>query len=193
MSSTSASSEPAGCEQNGPNSERVLVGVVLRPHGIRGEVKVDVQSDVESRFANDAALHLVVPGGPDRRVRVAGSRRHKGGVLLRFDGIDDRDAADALRGARLEVDEADVPAPPDGFYYHFQLVGCEVRDARHGHLGVVRDVVEDGGGSLLIVDKDGGRLPIPFVDAFLRQVDVRGRRIDIDLPPGLIETCTSRS
>ena len=126
-------------------------------------------------------------------------------MLLTLDGVNDRDAAEALRGARLEVDRGDVPDAPDGFYYHFQLVGCECHDEHEGHLGTVCDVVDDGGGSLLIVEmartalaktevaKGGRRVPIPFVNAFLRNVDVESRRIDLTLPEGLIETCTSRS
>ena len=124
-------------------------------------------------------------------------------MLLTLDGVTDRDAAEALRGARLEVDPDDVPDAPDGFYYHFQLVGCECHDEHEGLLGTVVDVVDDGGGSLLVVElvteatgtskKGGRRVPIPFVNAFLRNVDVESHRIDLSLPEGLIETCTSRS
>lgn len=118
-------------------------------------------------------------------------------MLLTLDGVSDRDTAETLRGARLEVDSGEVPDPPDGFYYHFQLVDCECHDEHEGLLGTVRDVVEDGGGSLLIVErtsKEGGQsVPIPFVNAFLLNVDLENRRIELSLPEGLIETCTSRS
>lgn len=193
MSSTSASSEPNATSGRRPEDERVLVGVVGRAHGLRGEVKVEVLTDVDGRFAAGSRLYLVVPGRAGDPTEVVRSRRHHGAVLLTLDGISDRDAAEALRGARLEVEPDEVPQAPEGFYYHFQLVGCECHDSRAGHLGSVCDVVEDGGGSLLVVEKDGRRIPIPFVDAFLREVDVVDRRIELSLPEGLIETCTSRS
>jgi 16S rRNA processing protein RimM len=198
MNSTSASSKPSRSKNRsddaaGPD-DRILVGIVHRPHGLRGELKIEILSDVDDRFAPDTRLHLVLPGRADQTVRIVTARRHHGAMLLTLEGIGDREAADSLRGARLEVDAAEVPEPPDGFYYHFQLVGCECHDAREGHLGVVCDVVDDGGGSLLVVEKDGGgRVPIPFVNAFLLEVDLDGRRIDVSLPEGLIETCTSRS
>lgn len=174
--------------------DAILVGRVLRAHGIRGEVRVEVLSDVEGRFALDNELWLRPRGGPRRRVRIESLRRDRGTLLIRFEGTNDRDGAEALRGGRLEVDPADVPPAPEGFYYHFDLVGCECHDATAGLLGKVVDVVEDGGGDMLVVKRGKKHLLVPFVDAFLEQVDVRdAKRIDLQLPEGLLETCTSRS
>lgn len=173
--------------------ERVLVGEIVRPHGLRGEVKVDVHTDIPERFERGAELWLGVGDKPPRRARVQSSRPVKGGLLVRFDDIAYRDEAEALRGARLEVDAADVPQPPEGFYYYFQLIGCHCVDADLGDLGPVLDVVEDGGGVLLEISHRGQKLLLPFVNAFLSEVDIEGQRIDWKLPPGLVETCTSKS
>ena len=175
---------------------RVLVAQVVRPHGLAGALKIGVLSDVPDRFAPGTELYVALAGRRATRARVEAFQPTRGGGLLRLEGIDDRDRAEALRGARLEVDPDQVPDAPEGFYYHFQLIGCRCRDTRHGELGEVVDVVEDGGGTLLAVRGDGDdavTLLVPFVDAVLVEVDVPGRRIALDLPEGLVETCASKS
>ena len=172
----------------------VLVGRVLRPHGLRGEVVVETTTDNPERFAPGARL-LAGPAGP---LEVGEARPHRGALLVRFAGVDGRDAAEALRGRDLAVPADAVPAPPQGTYYHFQLLGCRVRDAAAGDLGEVVDLVEDGGGLILVVEGEapgGGRrrVPVPFVGALLARVDVERREIEVELPEGLVEACASRS
>jgi 16S rRNA processing protein RimM len=167
---------------------------VLKAHGIQGEVMVEALSDVPGRLAPGSSLLLVREGEPARTVEVAASRPHKTGMLVRFVGVDDRDEAGELRGAWLEVPRSQVPAAPAGTYYHYELLGCRCVDLGSGKdLGEVVDLVEDGGGLLLIVSDGERRIPVPFVQAFLRRVDVAGARIELELPPGLLETCASRS
>ncbi len=168
------------------------MGRILRPHGIRGELKVEIWSDVEGRFEVGAELYLNVQGR-SRRVKLEQIRPERGNLLVRLPGIDSRDLAEELRGGQFEVDASDVPEPPEGFYYHHQLVGCVCHDERAGLLGEVAEVVEDGGGILLRVEKEGRSVLIPFVDAFLAEVDVAAQRIDTRLPEGLIAVCTSKS
>jgi len=92
------------------------------------------------------------------------------------------------------VERDEVPAPPEGSFYVFELVGCRAVDARHGELGTVVDLVDGPGGALIVVERpDGSRLPIPFVESFLVGVDREARRIDWKLPEGLLEACASRS
>jgi 16S rRNA processing protein RimM len=177
--------------------ERVAVGRVVRPHGVRGEVVVTVLSDVPDRLAvgRMVLVSWEAPEGqvPTPRSRViASSRPQKTGMLVRFEGVDDRDQAEELRGAWLEVDRSQVPEAPEGTYYWYQLLGCRCRDGGRD-LGEVVDLIEDGGGLLLMVSDGERRLPIPFVEGFLRGVDVERGTIDLELPPGLIEACASRS
>ncbi|MEM9558250.1 MAG: ribosome maturation factor RimM [Acidobacteriota bacterium] len=173
--------------------ESILVGRVARPHGVRGEVRVESFSDVPDRFAAGASLRLVGRDGRARSMLIVSSRPVRGALLIAFEGVTDRDAAEALRGSRLEIDADEVPEAPDGWYYHFQLVGCACSDRAVGPLGKVTEVIEDGGGWILQVRQRGRTLLVPFVDAFLVDLDLDARRIEVDLPPGLIETCTSKS
>lgn len=172
--------------------DTVTVGRVLRAHGVRGEVGVEVLSDVPGRFAPGSGMLAAREGEPPIRLTVAASRPHKGGLTVRFEGIEDRDRADELRGMWLEVPRSEVPEPPPGTYYHWQLLGCRCR-AGSEDLGRVVEVVEDGGGLLLICEGGGRKVPVPFVREFLREVDVAGGRIELNLPPGLLEACASRS
>lgn len=175
----------------------VIVGSVRKPHGVRGEVVVEVLTDVPDRFERGSRLALVPRGQaaerPARWLTVAEARPHQGVLLVFFEGIDDRDRADELRGADLAVGAATSPPPPEDTWYHFQLLGCRCVDATQGDLGEVVDVVEDGGGTLLLVAGEGRTIPVPLVAGFLRRVDVERRVIEVDLPEGLVETCSSRS
>jgi 16S rRNA processing protein RimM len=184
--------------------ERVTVGRVLKPHGLRGDVVVEVLSDVPERLAPGSRLAAVAdPEAPAAgkaasstgaiELEIVASRPHNAGRRLRFAGRDDRDAIEELRGLWLTVERPAVPAPPAGTYYHYQLVGCRVRDAEAGELGEVVDLVEDGGGLLLLVSDGTRQVPVPFVASFLAEVDVASGRIELALPPGFLEACASKS
>jgi 16S rRNA processing protein RimM len=133
-----------------------------------------------------------VGDGARRSLEVVASRPHKGRRLVAFSEVHTRDQAEQLRGARLEVAESEVPEPPEGSYYFFQLEGCRCIDRRQGDLGVVEEVSEGGGGVLLLVRRaDGQRLPVPFVESVIGEIDLETRIIDVDLPEGLVEACGS--
>ncbi len=173
----------------------VTVGAVLRAHGLRGEVLIDADSENPERFRKGSRL-LADVGGRVRQLEVATSRPHRGRQLVRFADVTDRNGAEELRGALLEVPEDQVPATEDGTFYYFQLVGCRVVDRRLGELGEVTSVVEDGGGVLLEVaapEGDGGSVLVPFANALLPEIDVGEGLIVSDLPEGLLEACGSMS
>lgn len=194
-SSTTEPPDPASRSTRTPRSlpETVTVGRVRRPHGIRGGVLVEVLTDVAGRLAAGSELLLVPAAGATRPVTVTAHSPHKHGALMQFAGVDDRDAAASLRGATLEVERSRVPPAPPETYYHFQLVGLVVRDLEAGELGEVVNVVEDGGGVLLVVSDGRRTLPVPFVQSFIRRLDVELGELELELPPGLIELCASKS
>lgn len=168
-----------------------MVGRIVKPHGIRGELLVDVRTDsAQLRFAQGAVLFVTsADGAPGRTLTVTAARPHTGRLLVRFDGVDERDDADALRGAVLTASTHDLPPidDPDEFYDH-QLEGLAVHTTAGALVGTVREVTHGAGGDLLVVHRDGGgEVLVPFVRQIVPEVDVPGGRIVLDPPPGLLE------
>ena len=193
MSSKSSKTEaPEAPTRRDDLPETVAVGRVLRSHGLKGDVVVEVLSDVPGRYEKGSRVQGVREGRPPLSLVVASSRSQKGGAVVRFEGYEDRDRAEELRGLDLEVPRSEVPKAPEGTYYQFELLGCLCFNEGEG-LGRVVEVTENGGGVMLMVEGEGRQVPVPFVREFLREVDVEAGRIDLALPPGLLETCASRS
>lgn len=169
-------------------SERVtvVVGRIGRPHGLTGEVSVLVRTDSpEQRFA----LRTVFELGAGRRLTVAGTRWHKGALLVRFDGVADRDAAELLRGELLTIsaDELPLPDDPDEFHDH-QLVGLRAELADGAAVGTVTDVVHGPAGELLVVAREGaGDALVPFVRDIVPTVDLAAGRVVLTPPDGLLD------
>jgi len=168
----------------------VAVGRVVRAHGIRGELVVEVRTDEpDQRFAVGGVLGLRRASGETGTVTVRSVRRHGERLVVRLDGVGDRSAADGLRGAVLTLDQARLPptADPEEFYDH-ELVGLTVELAAGGAVGTVADVVHGPGGELLVVARDGAAdALVPFVHQIVPVVDVEGGRIVVDPPDGLLD------
>jgi 16S rRNA processing protein RimM len=169
---------------------QLVVGRIARPHGVRGELAVEVRTDdPELRFAAGAVLATEpAAAGPLKIVR---ARSHTGKLLLTFDGVADRDAADGLRGVLLVVDSADLEdvADPDEFRDH-ELIGLAVYGPGGEHVGTVTDVLHHGQDLLVVAGtgaRAGAEIMVPFVTPIVPEVDVRGGRIVIDPPAGLLD------
>ena len=170
----------------------MVVGRIGRPHGVRGEVTVEVRTDdPELRFVPGAVL-LTDPA--DRGPLTVGARRwHRDVLLLTLEGpdgelLDSREAAEAVRNTELLVEVADLPPleDPDVFYDH-QLVGLAVRLTDGSPLGEVTAVRHEGAELLVIRRPDGGETLVPFVTAIVPTVDVDGGFVVVDPPEGLLE------
>lgn len=171
--------------------DEVLVGVVVRVHGLRGELVVEPHTDSpQERFVAGASFDARAPRGGFRgTLRVRAARPHSGRLLVTFAGVEDRDAAEALRGVRLFLATSALPPPedPDEFHVH-QLEGLRVELADGSCVGTVRDVVHGPGGELLVLSRTGADdALVPFVSAIVPTVDLPGRRIVLDPPEGLLD------
>jgi 16S rRNA processing protein RimM len=167
----------------------LVVGRVAKAHGVTGEVVVDVRTDdPDTRFAPGTTLRGRTKGGTERRFVVETARQHSGRMLVRLDGVADRDGADALRGTLFLVDSEDLPPieDPDEFYDH-QLEGLRVRTTEGTEVGTVAEVLHTAAGELLSVRAEGGEVLIPFVSAIVTSVSLADQVIEIDPPEGLLE------
>ena len=169
---------------------RLVVGRVLRPHGVRGELSVEVLSDAPERFAPGAELGAGDPDGPEppRPVTVRAARLHQGRLLLSLEGVEDRDAADRLRGAWLSIPVASArPLEADEFWPH-QLVGLAVVDRQGRERGRVADVLPGAAHDLLAVELEGGASALVPAVAALVTVELEAGRVLVDAVPGLLDT-----
>jgi 16S rRNA processing protein RimM len=168
---------------------RMVVGRVLRPHGVRGELVVEVLSDAPERFTPGAALGAGDPdsGVPLRPLEVSSARLHQGRMLLRFAGVEERDAAEALRGSLLSIPlEAARELAPDEYWRH-QLVGLAVVDAEGKDRGVVSEVLPGAAHDLLQVRRpDGVTVLVPAVAALV-EVQLGAGRLVVQAIPGLLD------
>ncbi|HZC26832.1 MAG TPA: ribosome maturation factor RimM [Actinopolymorphaceae bacterium] len=163
----------------------VVVGRVGRAHGVRGEVAVDVRTDQpEQRFA-DGVVFATEAGA----LRIESLRWHGARLLVGFEGVVDRTAAERLRGVELVVEVPDDERPPDPeeFYDH-QLVGIRVRTVSGIAVGEVTEVLHLPQQDVLAVGTEDGReILVPFVAAIVPDIDVAARTLVIDPPPGLLD------
>ena len=177
---------------NQPGDIEVVVGRIGKPHGIRGEVTLDVRTDEpDRRFAPGTTLRAEAPAGADRRpasLTVAGARWHQSTLLVTFEELADRNAAEAARGTVLHatIGPDDMPEDPDEYYDH-QLVGLDVVDLDGTHLGQVKALVHGSAQDLLTVRTPDGRdTLVPFVSALVPEVDLDAGRIVVADRPGLV-------
>lgn len=168
------------------NAERVCVGVIVGPHGIRGQVRV------KSFTAEPEDIAAYGPVSDEAGIRtfdldVVG--RSKGVVLCAVAGVDDRNGAEALRGVRLHVDRAMLPDPDeDDEFYHADLIGLRVEFADGVVLGTVSAVYDFGAGDVLeIRAESGGVTMLPFTRAAVPVIDIAGGRLVAERLPGLVE------
>jgi 16S rRNA processing protein RimM len=169
----------------------LVVGRVVKAHGVAGEVVVEVRTDdPDTRFASGAQLRAQPRGGgPQRTYVVDSAREHSGRMLVRLAGVADRTAAEALRGSVFLVDTEDLPPidDPDEFYDH-QLEGLRVVTTDGQRVGTVKEVLHTAAGELLSVTAEtGAEVLVPFVGAIVTEVSLQSQTIEIDPPQGLLE------
>ncbi|SCF19969.1 16S rRNA processing protein RimM [Micromonospora matsumotoense] len=195
----------------------LIIGRIGKPHGLRGEVTVEVRTDEpEARFAPGAVLSTE-PGATPRtglprearastpepaatpepgvayevpdELTIEAARWHQGRMLVAFEGVLDRETAEALRGTLIGVDSASVAAPEDPEEFHdHQLVGLAVVTPAGEHLGEVVKIDHAPASDLLVLRRpQGGTALIPFVKAIVPEVDLAGGRVVVDPPAGLLD------
>ena len=166
----------------------LVVGRIGRPHGVRGEVTVEVRTDdPDTRFAPGSSLRTdPAERGP---LTVSAVHPRSGGLVVAFDGVEGREAAETLRGTVLVVDSAELPEiEDDDEWYDHQLVGLAAVDPAGAVLGEVADVVHAPASDLLVLrDADGREHLVPFVREMVPAVDVPGGRVVVDPPEGLFD------
>lgn len=179
-------SKPKGGSADDSAEPRFLaIGRVIKPHGVQGEVRVELMTDVPERFK---WLKSVYVGERNpRRVAVESVRFHQEFVLLKLAGYPTRTEAEALRDELLQVPEEEAIPLEEGEYFLHQLLGLEVLTEGGQSLGRLTDVLETGANNVFVVSGGDGEHLIPDIPDVVQEVDVDGGRIIIRPLPGLLD------
>ena len=167
----------------------ILIGVIARTHGNRGEVIVNSETDFpEERFYEGARLMTRARDGRPATLEVASMRMHQGRPVILFNGIGSMNDAELLAGMELRVaeDEGDARLLQDGEYFHRDLIGCSVVTESGDPVGEVTAVEGDRGNTRLVVRSKRNEMLIPLADEICT-VDVKAKRITVRPPEGLLE------
>ncbi|MCH8901771.1 MAG: 16S rRNA processing protein RimM [Chloroflexi bacterium] len=180
MPSKRAPRRPASRPLPEPSPGFVAVGWVGAPRGRRGDLTIEPLTDFPQRFQPDA---IVWAGGASYTVRHV--RQHRRALLLELDGVETPEQAEKLRGLLLEVPEEELGALGEHQYFRFQLLGMAVVDRDGQPLGHIEEVLDTGANDVYIVRSPEGELLIPAIDTVVKQVDVAGKRMVVELIAGL--------
>jgi len=165
----------------------LLVGIVRRPHGLAGEVSVDVATDFPQRFTPGVRFHWSRDSDV-RSLDLVSARPHGGRMLLTFEGVSTAEAARELAGGELSVPESEAFPVPPGYFYSHELSGFSCVDGSGRALGTVRDLARTPAGPLLSIETTAAKEAlVPFVEEMVKEIDLRSRRIVLELPEGLLD------
>ena len=169
------------------SGEYITVAKVTKTQGRIGEVFTALFTDFPERFAERKVLHALAANGERKELKVEDHWPHKDGMVFKFAGVDSMNDAEALLGSELQVPAAERTELEAGAAYISDLVGCAVFDGQR-EVGRVKEVAFGAGEAPTLVIGEGQREHlVPFAESFLRKVDVAGKRIEMELPEGLLE------
>jgi 16S rRNA processing protein RimM len=171
-----------------PEPHYLVVARILRPHGVRGEVRAQIVTSHPELLVTHRSFYLSSPKSPEvgRECPVEQVRLHAGAALLKLVGCDDRDAAEARRGMLVQIPmEHAVPLEDDEYYLH-QIIGLKVETADGLQLGKVVEVLETGADDVYIVRGTRGEVLLPAVSEVVRRIDLAEGKMTVELLPGLL-------
>lgn len=158
--------------------DRVTIGKVVAPHGVRGDVRIAVLSDFPERFLELDKVYLA----DGRKLNVESARFHKQIVLLKFKGLDTMDDVEPLRGQYIQVNREDAVVLPEGHYYFFDIIGLEVYTVEGDKLGTITDILQTGSNDVYVTEnKEKKPILIPALKEVVKVIDIQGKKMIVKL------------
>lgn len=167
--------------------EWLVVGRVVKPHGIHGDLVVEIITDFPERLTDGMRFGVGGEDSPDAFHEVHHIRYHKRRWLLSVCDMRGREAADEWRGRFLFLPEQSLEELPEGFYYEHHIVGLACRSPQGDELGEVTGIDQGPGQRRLIVRRGRREFLVPYVPEIVTVVDLEGGVVTIDAPPGLLD------
>ena len=154
-----------------------MVGRLLRPHGVQGEIRMEILTDFPERLRKGRVVYV---GGERRPYQLAEVRQADKALLVRLEGIADRGAAELVRGLEVCIEGSRLPGLEEGEYYYHQLIGMQVVDEAGRPLGVLEQILETGANDVYVVrPAEGAELLLPAIEEVILRVDVSDRRMTV--------------
>ncbi|MFB3818955.1 MAG: ribosome maturation factor RimM [Candidatus Methylomirabilales bacterium] len=166
----------------------LVLGRLVRPHGVRGELKLLLAAAPWEPFAGLRRLWVGPPGGPYRPFDVEAARGREPAVLLKLGGVDSPEDAARLVGQEAAIPRAEAPPAPEGQFYHYDILGLEVVQGERG-LGAVREILETPAHDVYLVQGPAGEWMLPATRAHIAAIDLAAGRIELSPEadvPGLL-------
>lgn len=163
----------------------LVIGRVNRPHGVKGEVRVEPHTSELGRFKKLKFVHIGDPSTKPTGVKSA--REHQNVVLLTFEGIDDRDAAELLRDQWLYIPISEAVPLQEGEYFLYQLQDLQVIDQEGHDLGRLVEVIETGANNVFVVRGQFGDILLPDIPEVIQDIDFEKSLVTVQLLPGLVD------
>lgn len=181
----SKQSKNAGSASNRTEPDFLIIGRIIKPHGVKGEVSVNVLTEFPERFDTMQSVFL----GDDHSAKETGivsMRWSHDKVLMRFEGHTNRNDVEDLRGVYLKVPIEDAITLEDGSYYHFQLENLKVLTDTGESLGYLSQVLETGANDVYVVKTEKGEILLPATHEVILSVDLESETMTVHLLPGLV-------
>lgn len=166
--------------------EFIAIARITKTQGRRGEVAAALLTDFPERFATRKRLFLLNRSDQRRTVELEEYWFHKGGVVLKFAGVDSISQAEELIGCEVQIARAERVELEAGWFYVSDLVGCAVND-RGREIGRIEDVQFGAGEAPLLVVKGDKEYLVPFAEAYIERLDPAQKRLEMKLPEGMLE------
>jgi 16S rRNA processing protein RimM len=161
----------------------LIVGHILAPQGIKGEVKAQVVTDFPDRFAPGELVYI-----DGRPLEVEGSRPHKQYLVLKLAAVDTRQDAEELRDRDLCIPRSEIRELPDGEFYAFQLIGMDVFTTEGNHVGRIADIMATASNDVYVVQGERGEILIPAIEDVVKSIDLDKGKVTIEAIEGLLSS-----
>ncbi len=165
----------------------VAIARIVKPRGLRGEVVAEILTDFPERFKDLESVTAVMPDASRRELKIEQHWFQSGRVVLKFAGYDTVELGETLRNAEICVAESEAVELEADEYFDWDLAGCRVETLDGTEVGIVREIMRNGGTEILVVDGGEKEYLIPFAETICPDVDVDNKLIRIDPPRGLLE------
>jgi 16S rRNA processing protein RimM len=163
----------------------IEAGAIVRAHGIRGEVILDVMSDLLDCFVEDSEIRVTDREGTEKLLTIESARAHKGGMIVKFRGCGTRDDALLLRSHTVWLSRDQIGPLEEGRWFVEDVIGLEVYTEEEELLGTLTDVLHMPANDVYVVKGEGGEVLLPVIDDVVKEVDIEGGRMLVHLMEGL--------